>query len=62
MPESKRIMLTGLPITAELKAKCGSVSDTRILSKPWNVPDIEQALNQEEPTELLSQTADDPKI
>ena len=62
MPKSKRIMLTGLPITAELKAKCGSASDASILSKPWNLAEIEQALSAEESSELFALTDEQPKI
>lgn len=44
-PDSKRIMLTGLPITPELKAKFQDIEQVSIFSKPWDIGRIENLLS-----------------
>ncbi|RBP53590.1 response regulator [Arenicella xantha] len=44
-PKSKRIMLTGIPITTELRQKVSGADDVVIFPKPWNITDIKEALN-----------------
>jgi len=43
-PKSKRIMLTGVPVTSELKLKISAHEEVSIFPKPWNISDIKDAL------------------
>jgi DNA-binding NtrC family response regulator len=44
-PEIKRIMLTGVPITDELKQQIDDLENVRIFRKPWNIEEINALLN-----------------
>jgi len=43
-PTSKRMMLTGLPITEEFKNEIEDIDSVSIFKKPWKIADIERAL------------------
>jgi DNA-binding NtrC family response regulator len=44
-PKSKRIMLTGVPITDALKQQIKDLENVRIFRKPWNIEEINALLN-----------------
>lgn len=46
-PNSRRIMLTGVPVTNELKQQIDDLESVDIFRKPWNIDEINQALNSE---------------
>lgn len=43
-PQSKLVLLTGLPVTPELKQEFHSESEVSFLSKPWNINELEHVL------------------
>ncbi len=43
-PTSKRMMLTGLPITEEFKDEIEDIDSVSVFKKPWRIADIERAL------------------
>ena len=45
-PQSKLMMLTGLPVTEELKQKIDNVGNISIFTKPWDVGAINKAIPQ----------------
>jgi DNA-binding NtrC family response regulator len=47
-PKSKRIMLTGVPITSELKQELDDLESVRIFRKPWNIEEINELLKSVE--------------
>lgn len=47
-PKSKRIMLTGIPITDELTQEIDDLKSVRIFRKPWNVDEINEFLKSEQ--------------
>lgn len=47
-PEIKRIMLTGIPITDELKQEIDDIESVRIFRKPWNIDEINKFLKSEQ--------------
>ena len=55
-PNTKRMMLTGLPITEQLQQKLIAADDVTLLTKPWNIDEIKQSLQK---TIGVSQQSDD---
>lgn len=47
-PTSKLIMLTGIPITDELKQEIDDPKNVRIFRKPWNIDEINEFLKSEQ--------------
>lgn len=58
-PKSKRMMLTGLPISDELRLDLVDVEKVEIFSKPWNIETIKQSLHS---VSASSKTAKEPQI
>lgn len=46
-PNSRRIMLTGVPVTNELKQQIDDLASVDIFRKPWNIEEINNRLNSE---------------
>ena len=57
-PQSKLMMLTGLPVTDELKQKIGHAEEISIFTKPWDVGAISEAIPQTSIPEKADQQAD----